>query len=291
MNYGGISFGHVLSFQIRIMMGNQYLRLVEAMKSGDRDGILVACLRLGWNDAFRHVSENKSDADIIAECEKRKELRGIPKKSKDGTATIDDTKKNEIIIHICRSVLGEFREYAQKTSTTDRRAYIHEKLKCTAFVEKFAVIKVTDPKNSNKSLRFGHIQKMFNMALKLYLCLKICAEEYPVILQYGATPDENILLKAELFDLFDAESFSADCPIDHYILEAMDSRIDSKGSSHTPVKPRNQQAGFKKYGSIKWSQLSDTNDEDYIDIQDEIASLQNDPDKCNLCFDFENWNS
>ena len=62
MKYGGITLAHVLAFQIRIMMGNQYERLVEGMRTGCKVQPVIACLRLGWNDAFRHTSENTDEA-------------------------------------------------------------------------------------------------------------------------------------------------------------------------------------------------------------------------------------
>ena len=47
MKYGGVTLEHVLAFQIRIMMGNQYPRLVEGIREGDEEAPIVACLRLG----------------------------------------------------------------------------------------------------------------------------------------------------------------------------------------------------------------------------------------------------
>lgn len=256
MSYGGITLEHVLAFQIRIMMGNQYGRLVKAMGDNNRDELVVACLRLGWNDAFRHVSEN------------------IP---------VDDKKKEELVVGICGSLCDEFIAYANQKDAEARHRLIQEWMQSDEFVQRFAAIKVTDPKQSAKALCFGHIQKMFNMAVKLYLCLKIMAEEAskPIILQYGATPDKNIELKSGLFKCEDINIVSADCPVDHYILEAIDGRMNLKK---------------QEYGKIPWSKLSSREDAEhkdskYIEIQDKIAFLQNDPGKWNLCFDFENWNS
>lgn len=292
MAYGGITFEHVIGFQIKIMMGNQYSRLLDAMRNDDEDEIIVACLRLGWNDAFRHVSKNIPDADIISEC-KKQGMQKLLKARKDGTQFIDDSTKDAIIVEICSALCEDFKGYANKKSTSERHAFIREKMTSPKFKNHFAAIKVIDPDVHANYLCFGHIQKLFNMAIKLYLCLKICAEEankhgLRVNLQYGAAP---VTFKAELFNLFDEETFSADCPIDHYILESIDSEVTSRGSAHTPVKPRSQNAGFKKFGSIAWSKINSTNDADYIDIQNEIALLQRDTGKCNLCFDFENWNS
>ena len=47
MKYGGVTLEHVLAFQIRIMMGNQYDKLVDGMRIGSKIEPVVACLRLG----------------------------------------------------------------------------------------------------------------------------------------------------------------------------------------------------------------------------------------------------
>jgi hypothetical protein len=295
MQYGGITLNHVLSFQIRIMMGNQYDSLVNAAINNDEDELIVACLRLGWNDAFRHVSKNIPEAEIISQCTSQG-WNKLLKKRKPGVNRVDDQDKDTIIVQICRSLCEEFKEYASKSSTASRHAYIHEKMASEDFVSKFAVIKVVDPKESDKYLCFGHIQKMFNMAVKLYLCLKICAEEQEshdlqIILQFGATPEKNVLLKPEIFTLFSSSDTSADCPIDHYILEAIDREIDEQDADHADINPERRNRDSEKFASIAWSKLNAQSDTAYIDIQNKIAALQADSGKSNLCFDFEHWNS
>ena len=63
--YGGVTAKDVIVFQTKIMMGAQFGRIVWAREHksaslGNRQNeILVACLRIGWNDAFRHTSENE----------------------------------------------------------------------------------------------------------------------------------------------------------------------------------------------------------------------------------------
>ena len=64
MNYGEIKFEHVWAFQIKCMIANQYDRLIEAIAQNDTDLIIAVCLRLGWNDAFKHVSENIDDYNL-----------------------------------------------------------------------------------------------------------------------------------------------------------------------------------------------------------------------------------
>ena len=63
--YGGVTAKDIIVFQSKIMMGAQFGRIVWAREHksaslGNRQNeILVACLRIGWNDAFRHTSENE----------------------------------------------------------------------------------------------------------------------------------------------------------------------------------------------------------------------------------------
>ena len=60
----GVEISDVIVFQTRLMMGVQFERLIAAkVKQGDekKREVLIACLRLGWNDAFRHTSKNVMD--------------------------------------------------------------------------------------------------------------------------------------------------------------------------------------------------------------------------------------
>ena len=234
MDYGGITFKHVWDFQLRIMLGNQYSNCKNASTQED---IIVACLRLGWNDAFRHTSKN---------------IDGIDEKNKEKT-----------IAEICKNISDRFIKYAQKTTTEERHDYINECLNDDEFKNEFAKIKVIDS-GADKTLCFGHIQKMFSMALKLFLCLKICAE------QAKEMDDIDIGLNVELFEC-DFSFKTADCPIDSIIIDRLD----------------------KEMSNIKWSKLgqNDKNpSENYIKIQKAIEAKKNDNTKSNLCFDFENWN-
>ncbi len=233
MNYGGVTFKHVWDFQIKIMMGSQYKRCVQATSKND---IILACMRLGWNDAFRHTSKN---------------IDGIK-----------ETEKEDIIVSICKSVMGNFIHYAELTTTKERHDYINECLRNEDFISAFGKIKNVEI-GSEKALCFGHIQKMFNMAIKLFLCLKICVEQ-------AKDMKIDIGLEASLFDC-DFAFESADCPIDSIILANDKLSISSKS---------------------KWSKLGQNKDnptEDYITIQSTISNVQG-GNGSNLLFDFENWN-
>ncbi len=231
MAYGGIEFKHVWQFQIRIMMGNQYNRCITAQSQKD---IIVACLRLGWNDAFRHTSKN---------------IDGI----KEG-------QKESIIVNVCQDIATDFIEYAKKTTTKERHEYIDKCIENQDFINKFARIKVVT-KNKDKALCFGHIQKMFNMAIKLFLCLKICVEQ-AVDMGLDLGLDINLFKCDFAFD-------TADCPIDSIILGTLDNCYH-----------------------IKWSKLGHAEHPslEYKTAQDAIKEALNDTTKSNLYYDFENWN-
>ena len=99
------------------------------------------------------------------------------------------------------------------------------------------------------------------MAIKLFLCLKICAEQADVM-------SIDIKLNKSLFEC-DFAFDTADCPIDSIILK----HINCEKS--------------------KWSKIGQDNDhptKEYIKIQNVIAKKQENSNKSNLCFDFENWN-
>ena len=68
-NLGGITVKEAVTFQTQIMLGSQFGRV--ANKNATAEDIMIACLRMGWNDAFRHTSENVKDGKIsvLEECE------------------------------------------------------------------------------------------------------------------------------------------------------------------------------------------------------------------------------
>lgn len=228
--YGGIEFKHVWKFLIKIMVGNQYDQIVNAESADD---VIKACLRLGWNDAFRHTSKN---VDGIKEAEKA-----------------------QIIMGVCDAITTEFKEYAKKETPEERHEYINDRLEDKKFKEKFACIKIVDDDN-DKSLCFGHIQKMFNMAIKLFLCLKICAEQ-------ADDMKIDIGLDTSLFEC-DFAFDTADCPLDSIILGTLST-----------------------CSNIKWSKLGHEGhpSSEYINAQKAIREKLNDDSKSNLYYDFENW--
>ena len=247
MIFGGVTIKEVIVFETQVMMGAQFGRVKQAKKPED---LMIACLRMGWNDAFRHTSENVKTPDgkqTILEKENKKYAKGPMQ---------DDVICCEILN--TEIVLDTFKEYA---ATTDKVQVVErhfEKLKGLFGRYK----KLCGP----RSFCFGHIQKMFNIALKLYVCLYLCRE-------YLGLTDR----------LFDKEILNglsyADCPVDSIILNDISKR-----------------SGDKQYRQYVWSHFGrDDNPTDrYTSTQEKIDQL-NDKDgnagKSRLYYDFTRWRS
>ena len=270
--YGGVTAKDIIVFQSKIMMGAQFGRIVwardhKSASLGNRQNeILVACLRIGWNDAFRHTSENedgindtKESKGAVSTYKKQEEYETTLLKlyrgnitEKKATADFDD-----YFSEIVKKLLDVFCEYAKAPTNKHRIIDSHwaEIEDCFRGVKKL---------NGDKKLSFGHIQKMFNIAIKLYLCLFVCREELDL--------DDNIFV-ADIVNNF----ANADCPLDSIILgklEQVEMQKNGIGATYTT-----------KYDGYTWSQL---NSSDYSDIQDSIKNESG--GNSNLWFDFDNWN-
>ena len=284
MPFGGINFGHVLAFQTKCMMKNQYSTLVEALKTNNRKLVIAACLRLGWNDAFRHVSENNDNATIINNCVSYSPNSPHFKMMSAKQDSITDEEKNRLIFKICECLVDYFDEFAKLVNTKERHKYINDKLNEPIFKNLIGIIKKT---TESKALCMGHIQKMFNIAMKVLVCLIISYEQAKA-LPYNVILNEDDCVYLTTNALLDSKEFNysfdtADCPVDSYILKAVDDKI---------VKRSQGINGHDKYADIVWSKFGTKEDSNnYISVQNEISNIQFGAGKCNLCFDFENWNS
>ncbi len=273
MNIGGIDFSLVWAYQIKCMMANQYDTLTQAIKDNDKNKVILACLRLGWNDAFKHVSKNRDDDEI-------------KKKS--------DTDKAELILDICKNLIPYFETYAKKTTTKERI----EKLTKLSEDEAFRSIigRFKDVDAEGKKLCVGHIQKMFNIAIKLILCLIISAHHAA---QTSTSPllhkdsERIVTLDDKLLSLenFPYAFETADCPIDSIILSAVEQHPEL---AHVSLKEEDS----IKFKSVVWSHIGADEKNPtscYTATHHAIAQIQekNSPTlkKINLCYDFENWNS
>lgn len=280
----GIEFKHVIMFQTQVMMGNQFGRIIWAreqskggIKDNLKDEILVACLRMGWNDAFRHVSLNQKEKE-----------NDIAKYGGNDLYKDENGKKADFDDYYCKiikEIIDVFKEYAIKKYTADKCERIYsnfEKLE-----ENIGEVKKTekdvkdDPKLQNKALCFGHIQKMFNIALKLYLCLYMCREHL------------------ELGDLFYADIIEAlkyaDCPIDSIVLNKLDEKKQIFEDEYREYgkDEKGKDLVNKKFSDIKWSQIGNTCNKKstihgYKRVQDAIAKYLGEG-KSNLYFDFTEW--
>ncbi len=270
--YGGVTAKDIIVFQSKIMMGAQFGRIVWAREHksaslGNRQNeILVACLRIGWNDAFRHTSENedgindtKESKGAVSTYKKQEEYETTLLKLYLGNITEKKTTADfdDYFSEIVKKLLDVFCEYAKASTNKHLIIDSHwaEIEDCFRGVKKL---------NGDKKLSFGHIQKMFNIAIKLYLCLFVCREELDL--------DDNIFV-ADIVNNF----ANADCPLDSIILrklEQVEMQKNGIGATYTT-----------KYDGYTWSQL---NSSDYSDIQDSIKNESG--GNSNLWFDFDNWN-
>lgn len=256
-------------------MGAQFGRIVWAREHKAEDlancqnEILVACLRIGWNDAFRHTSENevgvndtKGEKGAVSTYKKQDKyklplLKLFRKKieKENAPSDFDDYFSDSVISK--KEFLDIFKKYA--TSATNKENIINSNW--TTIQTLFKNVKKL---NGNKALSLGHMQKMFNIAIKLYLCIFVCRSELEL--------SDDIFIK-DIVDNF----ANADCPIDSIILGKLE-QIEMKkvgvGETYTP-----------KYDCYTWSQL---NTADYRTIQDSIGKESK--GKSTLWFDFNNWN-
>ncbi len=252
-NLGGITMENVIVFQTKVIMGAQFNRVIHAKRQED---IMIACLRMGWNDAFRHTSQNvrieqdgesKKNAPSVLEL-KEKEWRC----EKKHTDEYDDF----ICANILSKIIVIFKDYACAGSTVDKIGIIGDKFE--DLKGPFEGYKKTE---GDLMLCFGHFQKMFNIAIKLYVCLYLCRKQLGI---KDKMFNEDILNNIK----------NADCPIDSIILDGL-----AKDS------------GCKEYRNHKWSKYgTDKNStDDYKNVQETISQLEDVKGKSNLFYDFIAW--
>lgn len=241
-NLGGITLKEVVTFQTQLMMGAQFGRVVN--EDASADDLIIACLRMGWNDAFRHTSENVKDGKLSVLEKEENKWR------KSHEAPYDD--------FICGNILNKpvlldtFKAFAGADTTADKIKAIEDNY--TGLENLFSRYKRTD---GDRALCFGHFQKMFNIAIKLYVCLYLCHQWLDIA--------EDLFLQ-EILDHID----NADCPVDSIILGKLASKT-----------------GEKVYTGHKWSKYGtpDHPTANYQAVQDEISRL----DANRLHYDFVAW--
>ena len=255
---GGITKEDTIAFAVRIMLGNQYNAIVHANEEKD---IIVACLRLGWNDAFRHVTKNKDE-----------NMDKYVSNQLGYSENYDSYIKKEILRD--RIVLDAFKEYVQATKTDDKVQVLTDRISLN-LLDKFSTVKMT---TGDKRLCFGHLQKMFNIAIKMYLCVYMLREYIPLKEEI----QEHWFESSELVDCLQY----ADCPVDSIILDTLGSKVSKTDKEEG-----------KKIKSITWSKIGtepSKSVQDYIDVQRDMQKqLEKSKYKgcCNLKYDFLNWNN
>ncbi len=161
---------NVLRFLFRATLGDEF-KNIENQQSEDE--IILSCLCLGWNDAFRRTLKNKKGVEINREVKE------------------DVFLKNNCI--------DRFREYASAT-TSAAKADILEKIRddmaCDISLYK------------EGKFTIGLAQKIFNIAVKLYVCIYLFSDVLGV---------KNVV-KKYAFD-------EADCPLDGNILNKLNRRV------------------------------------------------------------------
>ncbi len=298
----GVTSTDLAKFQLKIMMANQYDRVLGASTEKD---IIIACLRVAWNDAFRHVSKNHFDGNgankkFVMEKLYPNATNNAKQCKRDAIADLDldnalQNSRNSADVfglivneYICQKILGSdvvyntFVEYASKPTTREKMDVITNAIQHGQIRNAFAKIKVID--DDEYPLCFGHLQKLFNMATKWYLCVFMMKNDVGITAPMGEIVTEQMLQ-------------NADCPVDSIILGKLDS---------FECRPENictaQGTPIDSFGDIKWSKigkfdvLQPTTEpafgaDCYAEIQRCIGNYMrhNHPGKSNLYFDFLNW--
>lgn len=253
-------------------MGAQFAKLKEAQTKAEKDNkideacriLIVACLRIAWNDAFRHVTKNVEN------------LESKFKKNGEFSGTSFDN-------YVCTQILNDdfiidtFKEYINAETTEKKIAVLSDADENKKLAKKFETIKIID-ETEDKALCFGHFQKLYNMAVKLYICLYIMRDELGLSFMGKSTK------------YADPNNFAnADCPVDSYILKRLDEIFSEENRTVPYEEFIKLKPDCKKFADISWSKLKSKNDiMVYKVIQDTIKKLCN-SNECNLIFDFKNW--
>ncbi len=196
--FGGVSKDDVVRFLFKGYYGKHVYLLEKAKRNHNEKIIRIACLRTAWNDAFRHVSENTETFNKKSEKE-----------------------KDSSIFSALDCIFADFLEtYMDLDSTKQKTEKLSE---WGPEIEK----KLSEIK---KEVKFGHMQKLFNMAEKNYLCIYLCRNELGL---------ENVV-KPYKFD-------TADCPIDSVIIK--------------------KTASAEKTASVIWSEMDEAK---YSELQERI---------------------
>ena len=224
VNLGGVTDEHVVRFLFRILFGEEYRTIINA--KGEED-IICACLRAACGPAFSHVTEN------TPLC-KNKVINYK-------TVITPSSVLYKVFLDFCNSYSSASKAQLLDSNDTHLKKFFNS----------YKAI------SGAKALCFGHFQKLFNLALKLY----ICVYTFSSILKIPATMGTIISIQAMI---------NADCPIDSKIIAVLVSKYKCS-----------------QFKGVNWSQLCGSSGVNtYIDLQKEIGKHYA---GSNLLFDFEEW--
>lgn len=244
-NIGGITGDDIVVFLFRIIFGDRFkniynIRRVSSKRYGDEKGnedgssgnstkniatdddIIKACLCAACGPAFSHVTKNKSKKGVFINA------KGVDYEK------LFDSNPN---------IYKIFEEFCNAMTSNDKANVIVSNISWLNSI--LGIVKCYT--------RFGHYQKLFNVALKLY----ICVYAFRAVLKISNPMCTKITRSA--LDV-------ADCPIDSKIRDVLVNRY-----------------GFSGFSKIVWSRMSP---KEYLDMQDAIRNIRS---GSNLLFDFKEW--
>lgn len=210
-----------LKFFFRVTFGSEFNLITSKDKDQQEheDKIITSCLCLGWNDGFKRTLKNRPNVNI--------------------------ERKDKVNAFINSGAIDVFRTYAN-AATPEEKADILIKFQPEMEKEIRPFKKIDE----NERLSLGILQKIFNIAVKLYYCIYL----------YRDFLDLDGIVKEYNFE-------KADCPIDNLILDKLEKNKDFKAA----IKPHNYRP---------WSRINDK--ETYVLIQSYCGDNR-------LDFDLENW--
>lgn len=225
---------HVVRFLFRILFGENFKHICNIyhdqskskINKASEDDIIKACLSTACGPTFRHTTIN------IAQNNKN---------------TINYEKLFEKSNNIC----DIFVKYCNCPTTQEKTFFL---LESDANIKVF--FKGTKELNGQKGLCFGHFQKLFNLALKLYACVYTFQKALHISVTWTKIDAQAII--------------NADCPIDSKII-------------NTLIENHN----CKQFSGVKWSKMKSPRD---ILIYQQMQSvIRSTGIGSNLLFDFEEW--
>lgn len=219
----------VLKFLLQVTLGSEYQTIKTAKEQSD---IILSCLSLGWNDAFSRTLHNVNK-----------------------TAVTKDYKKN--ILKEC-GCIDFFEKYAMSTTPEEKVKILKDVIeKMNPYIRRI----------KKEDLTIGIVQKLFNIAVKLYTCIFMFKKELGIKL-----------------DLCAYNTDYADCPIDNGIMNSLEADKNFKENVNI-VKKEAEKKNIPYLHYYPWSKINDENT--YVFLQNEIRKSTNSP--CALQYDFFKW--